>query len=60
MYTVEIDYCGSKIVETYRTKKQVDKRFYGWYYHGLDMCGQATSTFKATDKNGNVIISDRY
>lgn len=60
MYKVEIEYCGMKYTEKYRTKKEVDKRFYGWYYHGLDMVGQASSTFTAYDGHGKVIMKDRY
>jgi hypothetical protein len=60
MYRVEVDYCGVKRTTFYRSKKEVNNHFYGWYYHGLDMVGQATSTFTAYDGKGNIVISDRY
>ena len=59
-YTVEINYGGHVTQEVYKSKKAVDRRFYGWYVHGLDMSGQISSTFVARDDAGKIIIKDSF
>lgn len=43
MYIVKIWYNDDLTTYSYKTKKQAYQKFYGWYNHGLDMCGQVNS-----------------
>lgn len=59
VFTVVIDYGGSRMVETFNTKKQAMRRYSAWYIHGLDMCGQVKSECYVFDGE-ECILHDMY
>ena len=60
-YLVKINYGGNETAQAYKTLKQAKKRWASWYYHGLDVGGQISSTLDIVDMNsGECVFSDCY
>ena len=60
MYTTKTNYGGNEYEEHYQSLDDAMKEWAGWYEHGLDMCGQVSSTFSVFDDRGNCVFADKY